>query len=75
VLDHSLDAPSARLHDPLERLDVPVVLVSGLEAERLPDVASAHPGWRYLAKPFEAPALLAAVEQVASAARPAPARP
>ncbi len=26
VLDLSLDAPSARLHDPLERLDVPVVL-------------------------------------------------
>lgn len=70
VLDLALDAPSARLHDTLERLAVPVVLVSGVEAERLAEVAAAHLGWRYLAKPFEAPALLAAIEQVVSASRP-----
>ena len=70
VLDLALDAPSARLHDTLERLAVPVVVVSGVEAERLAAVVEAHPGWRYLAKPFEAPALLAALEQVVSASRP-----
>lgn len=70
VLDLALDLPSARLHDTLERLAVPVVVVSGAEADRLADVVAAHPGWRYLAKPFEAPALLAAVEQVVSASRP-----
>lgn len=70
VLDLVLDAPSARLHETLERLAVPVVVVSGVEAERLAEVVAAHPTWRYLAKPFEAPALLAAVEQVVSGARP-----
>ncbi len=70
VLDLALDAPSARLHDTLERLDIPVVLVSGVEADKLPEVAGAHPRWRYLAKPFEAPALLAAIELAVSGARP-----
>jgi CheY-like chemotaxis protein len=69
VLDLSLDAPSARLHEALERLDIPVVLVSGVEAEQLPEVAKAH-DWRFLAKPFDAPTLIAAVEQVVSASRP-----
>lgn len=70
VLDLALDAPSARLHDTLERLAVPVVVISGVEAERLAEVAAAHPDWRWLAKPSEAAALLAALEQVVSASRP-----
>lgn len=69
VLDLSLDAPSARLHEALERLAIPVVLVSGVEAEQLPEVAKAH-DWGFLAKPFEASALIAAIEQRVSASRP-----
>lgn len=68
VLDLSLDAPSARLHDALERLAIPVVVVSGVEAEQLPEVAKAH-DWGFLAKPFEASALIAAIEQRVSGAR------
>lgn len=62
VCDLRMDAPSAPLHDVLEHHRLPVVLVSGVEAEQLPEVARRH-GWRFVAKPCDAPALVDAVRR------------
>lgn len=68
VLDLKLDADPETLHRALAERRVPVLLVSGVEAESLADVAQRH-GWRYLAKPWEPPSLVMAVDRLLGGAR------
>lgn len=65
VLDLAMDRPSAGLHATLQALRLPVVVVSGLEAEEARAAADAA-GWRCLPKPFTAEALRAVVEELAA---------
>lgn len=60
VLDHVLDRDATLLRHRLVHLRVPVLLVSGLDDDAARPVAEAH-GWRFLAKPFDDVALVAAV--------------
>lgn len=60
VLDLVLDRDPAALHAALVKRAVPVLLVSGVEPARLPEIAGPK-GWRYLPKPLEPDALTAAV--------------
>lgn len=60
VLDLCLDADRQPLHDALDRLGLPVVLVSGAQPEQLPAVARTR-GWRFAAKPVEPEELVAKV--------------
>ena len=62
VLDLCLDTDRQPLHDALDRLGLPVVLVSGVQPEQLPAVARVR-GWRFTSKPVEPETL---VTQVAS---------
>jgi CheY-like chemotaxis protein len=63
VCDLRMDAPSEPLHDVLSHQGVPVVMVSGIEPERLPE-ATQRRGWRYLAKPCDPEALVSQVRAV-----------
>jgi CheY-like chemotaxis protein len=63
VVDLGMDRPSVALHGLLQRLRVPVVVVSGLEEEDARAAASSN-GWRCLSKPFTAEALRAVVEEL-----------
>jgi CheY-like chemotaxis protein len=63
VCDLKMDAPSEPLHDVLSHQGVPVVMVSGIEPERLPE-ATQRRGWRYLAKPCDPEALVSQVRAV-----------
>jgi len=60
VMDVALDTDAAPLHAALARRGTPVLLLSGVEAERLPEIARQR-GWSYLAKPAEPDALVEAV--------------
>lgn len=60
VLDLVLGSDASALHAALVRRRLPVLLVSGAEPARLPEVAEPR-GWRWLAKPCEPDALLTAV--------------
>jgi len=60
VLDLALDTDVAPLHAALVRRGLPVLLLSGAEPDRLPEIARAK-GWGWLAKPAEPDALLEAV--------------
>lgn len=66
VLDLKLDADPETLHRALVERRTPVLLVSGVEPERLADVARPY-GWAYLAKPWEPPSLVAAVDRLLGA--------
>lgn len=63
VLDLRLDAPCAPLHARLDALQVPVLVVSGLDEAAVRDAAESH-GWAHVVKPAEPGALLAAVEAI-----------
>ena len=67
VCDLKMDAPSAPLHDVLSHHRMPVVLISGVESERLPETARRY-GWRYIAKPCDPDALVSAVYAAISSA-------
>lgn len=60
VLDLVLDRDAATLHAALVKRCIPVLLTSGVEPSRLPEVAGPR-GWRYLPKPVEPDALVSAV--------------
>ena len=60
VLDLVLGTDASALHAALVRRRIPVLLVSGAEPARLPEVADPR-GWRWLAKPCEPDALVSAV--------------
>lgn len=60
VLDLVLGTDATALHTALTRRRLPVLLVSGVEPQRLPEVAEPR-GWRWLAKPVEPDALVNAV--------------
>ena len=60
VMDVVLGGDTAPLHAALARRGTPVLLLSGVEAERLPEIARQR-GWSYLAKPAEPDALVEAV--------------
>lgn len=68
VLDLKLDADPEVLHRALVERRAPVLLVSGVEPERLAEVARPY-GWAYLAKPWEPPSLVAAVDRLLGGAR------
>jgi CheY-like chemotaxis protein len=71
VLDLGMDRPSVALHERLQRLRIPVVVVSGLEEEDARAAASSN-GWRCLSKPFTAESLRAVVEELAGERPSAP---
>lgn len=66
VLDLVLGTDAAPLHTALVKRRLPVLLVSGAEPARLPEVAEPK-GWRWLAKPCEPDALVTAVASLVDA--------
>lgn len=63
ILDLRLNAPAAELHAALDRLNIPVIVVSGLDASEVRSTAEAHPGWRWMTKPVDSTALRGMVAQ------------
>lgn len=66
VLDLVLGSDATPLHAALVRRRLPVLLVSGIEPQRLPEIAEPR-GWRWLAKPIEPDALVTAVASLVEA--------
>ena len=64
ILDLRLDAPVAELHATLDRLGIPVIVVSGLATAEVQSAAEAHPGWRWMTKPVDGAALRQMVAQI-----------
>ena len=67
ILDLVLDADHTALHGALVARRIPVLLVSGVEPHKLPEIATPR-GWPYLAKPFTADALVTAVSSLVDGA-------
>lgn len=67
VLDLVLDTDPTALHAALVARRIPVLLVSGVEPQKLPEVADPR-GWPYLAKPFTPDALITAVSALVDGA-------
>jgi CheY-like chemotaxis protein len=69
VCDLKLDRDPSTLHAALGLRRLPVLLVSGAEPDRLPEIAARY-GWAFLAKPWEPDALVAAVERLVRGSSP-----
>ena len=71
ILDLSLGEPSVALHARLRSMLVPVLVVSGLDADDAQSAAIAQ-GWSSLPKPFDPELLIAMVERLKPIAPPPP---
>ena len=71
VLDLSLGEPSAALHARLRSMLLPVLVVSGLDADDAQSAAIAQ-GWSSLPKPFDPETLIAMVDRLKPIVPPPP---